>query len=406
MNQNMSLFYGLESLLGVIGLYPFIVNLLKLESPNALETKIKNIFLNLATLLLIRFPYQAFNNPLSKRLTYALATILILNVFLYFETLLRKHMPLQMKISVSFFVIIFLIDTLFLDFINNQMHLVALGAIALLIMTGIVSVALLRKRTEYTRSENSLINISLISLVFLVLFLLSDAPFFYQLLRLPHLGVLGILLFTYASFHDQTLMTNNYNFLKKILKSIILSLFSLFTLSTLLPTVDNNIAVHAFVLLMNIILVIRIHFQAKELSDSNSFYSFIEHLVESDKTSLKAFLNDIYQFFNKLETKSIGELELKNYNINNFNNYFNKSKTHLISIIDLRNTLLQKNEDLEIVEQMIDLLEGLEMSHLFRVSEKHSKYITFNFYMIGQSNIIYSQTALISEVSKIFDKDI
>jgi hypothetical protein len=411
MNQNFSLFYGLESLLGVIGLYPVIIKLRNLDTPNPLESKIKNIFLNLAALLVIRFPYQAFGNHLSKRLTYALATILILNIFLYFETLLRRHMPLFLKISVSIFVFSFLIDTLFLNFIHEEGHLIALGVVALLIMSSIIITAILRKKSDYTRSENSLIDISLISLVLLVIFLLSDTPTFHQILKLPHLGVMGILLFTYASFHDQTIMSNNKIFLIKLIKTMLFSGLAVYMLSSLLPGLANNIAIHSFVLMMNIILVIRIHFQAKELEASNNMFNFIENLVESDKTSLDTYMKDMYKFFSGLEVKSFNELELKSYNMEGINSYFTTNKTHLISVLDLRNMLskeknknTENNNQLEIIEQMVDLLEKFEMSHLFRLNEKHARYVAFNFYLIGQSNIIYSQTALISEVAKIFDK--
>jgi hypothetical protein len=57
----------------------------------------------------------------------------------------------------------------------------------------------------------------------------------------------------------------------------------------------------------------------------------------------------------------------------------------------------------EIIEQMIDILERFEMSHLCRVSSKHPLFILFNFHMIGRSNLVYTQTALITEVAKIFD---
>jgi len=407
-NSNLNYYHAFEALLGVAGIWPVLLRLCRLENPNPIETRFKWILVSLYALFIVRFFYEAFQFELGLRITYAIASIILFTIFLYFEVLYRRHMPVALKIFSVLGCGYFILEALFSSLVVKDSELIGFGAFGLIMNLSIVFMGIIRRRNDYTKNENQLIKLSLWALPIVYLLFITDMKVFRDFIHIPRLGVSGALLFTYAAFFDQSVNSEQSSFSWRICKSSFFSIFLTGMLCTLLRIYDWFMISYFFVFLLNANLVIRIHFFAKTLDANDNFFTFVKSIVEADKRRLVPFLRETRNFFQGLDIKMLSAEDLNLYDLINIHSFFKQNQTHLFNIFDLRNLLSQKKESsnepeasLEVIEQLIDILDKNDMSHICRVSIKHSVFVVFNYHQAGQSKVVYTQTALISEISEL-----
>src|SRR5262245_34993819 len=106
-------FDGLLSFLVAFGLLLVLRRLHRSESLTSFEKKLYWILIYLCLLLVIRVPYIGFQiHMFFGPMTYMAASLFAFSVFLYFETLLRRHMPLWVKIFSSLGTVYFVLASL------------------------------------------------------------------------------------------------------------------------------------------------------------------------------------------------------------------------------------------------------------------------------------------------------
>lgn len=416
---NIEHFDALMSLLGIIGLWHAYHRLHKIENLNPVERRLKFILLCMLSLLFFRFPDQYIKDShvIFAILTYVSAIGLSFANFLFFETLMRKHMPLWLKIYMSLSSLYFLIVALMGKLHGNMTQLRPFIAYILISIFFLVLVVGLRKRSEHTPVENQLLNLSLISLVILGPFFLTDIVTLK--LDFPNLGALGALIFAYMSMYNQSLFLQNRRILFRFLKSIYLALFLSFMVWELIPQMPLHIVGRIFAMSLSAILIVRIFYAVKHLQTDSEIFGFVNAVLKSDKSNTKSYLKSMSDFFSKVEKKVLNPDSLHGYDLQLWTSVFDSGGGSTLSLFQIREELedhklavsnkakapILTNEKKRCFEQVVDVLEKYEMTHILKLNSKEQVYIVFQVPMVGYEKLTQLHTDLVRMASELIVKN-
>lgn len=404
--MNILVFDGFISFIGAVGLWPVFLRLWRSSNLIPLEKNLKWVMLFFFVVLLIRIPDLSFGISGFGHVVYLFSTLLSFSLFLYLETLLRRHMPLWLKIFISVGSGIFIIDTILGNLSENKEHLVYYGAFLFLAAIFSSLVCLFRNRSDYSRAENTMIDINFISVLFLVPIVLTDITT-YGIEGLPRMGVLGILLFAYVSLYNQALFQDRGYLLKRLFKSFVFSI--LLTLATVYIVNDWSLEItgRLFTLFFSVNLIFRIYYAVKHLDGEDEFYGFVRAVNDSSKDKLINFLLNIEVFFGKLDRLVLTRADLAKYDAQGIYDMFETHHTHLFNIFDIQESLSSKeitNTKAEMYEQIIDLLEKHEMTYVCKFGKSEPILVLFHVPMVAYQPMIELKTRLIAEVSHLVER--
>lgn len=415
---NIEHFDALMSLLGIIGLWHAYHRLHKIENLNPVERRLKFILLCMLSLLFFRFPDQYIKDShvIFAILTYVSAIGLSFANFLFFETLMRKHMPLWLKIYMSLSSLYFLIVALMGKLHGNMTQLRPFIAYILISIFFLVLVVGLRKRSEHTPVENQLLNLSLISLVILGPFFLTDIVTLK--LDFPNLGALGALIFAYMSMYNQSLFLQNRRILFRFLKSIYLAIFLSFMVWELIPQMPLHIVGRIFAMSLSAILIVRIFYAVKHLQTDSEIFGFVNAVLKSDKSDTKSYLNSMSDFFSKVEKKVLMPGTLHGYDLQLWASVFDSGGGSTLSLFQIREELdehrlavsskskspIISSDKKRCFEQVVDVLEKYEMTHILKLNSREQVYIVFQVPMVGYEKLTQLHTDLVRMTSELIVK--
>ncbi|HWU44639.1 MAG TPA: hypothetical protein VN132_14405, partial [Bdellovibrio sp.] len=269
---------------------------------------------------------------------------------------------------------------------------------------------LFRNRKEYSRSENTMLDISVIGLFFLAILFISDITS-YSIPYIPKLGALGGLLFTYFSLFNQALVKDRSFILRKLGKTLLFAAVLLVPASLLFNDFDWDIGTRLFVFLVDVLLIFRIYSAVKFLNGEDDFYKFVYQFVDSEKRNLPDLKKKISELFAKAEMKLLGRDELKNYDLEKIFSLFAKHQTHLFNLEDIRQILLDEGrkanlppEEVQVYEQIQHLLDENEMNYICLISTKSGDLLLLHIPYVAYDQIIQTKTSLIRDYAKIIDQ--
>ncbi len=157
---------ALVTWLGAAGTLSYLVHILRAPTRSTLERRALYLLAVLAWLLAVRgFAWLRPESRLLVTLTFAAATLLPLTMALFVEGLLRRHLPLWLKVlaagsSVAFF----LLNALGLMWTSDAVSF-AFPAALLLVMLSLGGVLVARDRSSLSRAENQLVSGCLIAVL-------------------------------------------------------------------------------------------------------------------------------------------------------------------------------------------------------------------------------------------------
>jgi hypothetical protein len=415
MIENLNYFDAFLNVLGIIGTWPAIQRLCYSRSPTPLESKLKWILISLTAMMLVRIPYIGFKISEMGPLVYLFAISSAYCVFLYLETLMRKHLPLWTKLYITFgslyFVSLTLGNRLARDMDNLLIFAFFVSSMAVIALF----LAFFRTRTEHSKVENSLIDQLGVTIILLTPLLLTDI-FSYGLVGLPRFGVAGILILTYFSLYNQAMFSTRSKVFKKILKSIGFSVLLTFAMG-LLAHGGNfaqwSLAIEGriFVLCFCVNLIFRIHFAVKQLDGDEDMFNFLKIVNESRKTSVGGFLKDLNSFFGNMDRVVLSNGSLKDFDIETFLKLMEPNPSSVFSIFELK-TMIEENEDkknlnrkeVQAIEQMIHLLEKHEMTYISQIGKRTPHFLLFNVPMAAYRETIDVKNKIIHDMSILIEK--
>lgn len=419
---NIPAFDALMSLMGLLGVWQSYKRIHHIAEPNPVERRLKLILVSMLGLLFFRFPDQYLSNAPTffPILTYVSAMALSFANFLFFETLMRKHMPLWVKIymtaTTGYFLIVALMGQL-----HGNIHMIRPFIIYILLSILILAlVVLFRRRQEHTKVENQLLDLSLLSLVILGPFFLTDIVTLK--LDFPNLGALGGLIFSYMCLYNQSLFLQNRKIFFRFLRSIYLALFMTFMISQLMNQLPTVILGRIFVMCLSAILVVRIYYAVKHLDADKELFGFVDSVIKSDKTNSSSFLNSMSDFFSKVEKKVIREKHLEGYDKTLWASVFDVEGGSTLSLFQINEKLEDHREALrdgrsgvksqetlpaekkKVFEQVKDLLEKYEMTHILKLNSKEHIYVCFQVPIVGYERLALLNTDLVRMTGELISK--
>lgn len=407
MDLNLRIFDALMPLIGLVGIWPALVLLFKSTSPNPAERRLKYVLLVMGSALLFRAGYVYTGKIWLGAIVYSLFILNILYVFLYYETLLRRHFPLLLKIFMVVGSAIFLGFTL-----AGQMphELLVLRAFLIFVTIGqgwVLAMIFTRNRDDYSRSENRYIDLTVITLLVLSPFFFTDISSF-KLGDFPRMGTLGALFFTYVSINAEQLFENSKRLYGKAIKVFLFSLILTGAVLSLLPHQSGAVQSRVFVLFLCVNLIFRIYYAVKHVTGADTLSRFLEKVQESPKNSRDEFLRDMNQIFSGVRKQMITAKELPLSESKGIAEVFLSRQASVFSIYELRQivedpavvagTTLQ---DLESIEKMIHLLEEKKMNHLCLVDPDDGVYLLFDLIAIGYGRQIRLQAGFSVEMARM-----
>jgi hypothetical protein len=403
------LFDACMNILGAIGLYPAIRRLLRAPRLNPLEIRLKWILIFMFLMMLVRIPVVGFDiSGLFVPLTYLIALLLQFAVYLYFETLQRRHMPKASKIFLSLGTIYLAIATFLGALPQHKETVWAFAGFIALNFISVIIICIFRNRKHYTHAENLLIDLSVLALVILAPMTVSDMnlnlPF-----AVPKMGVIGSLIFAYVSLYNQALFQEKRLFLLRLGKSILFSIFLAGSTCLLVSRQEPQIVFRLFMIFLGTNLVYRIWFAIKHLDGEDDFYGFVRAVSDSDKTNLRGFLLSLNDFFGLVDKKVVHSAELRlEYNFLGILKVFESHQTHLLSLFDIKEIQSHPDDaihpqDLEIYDQLADLLEKNEMTYICMLGTTEPIFVLFEVPMVGYRQMIELKTKLVSDFAKLIE---
>lgn len=410
-----SYFDAFINILGIIGTWPAITRLCQSRSPTPLESKLKWLLIFLSAMMLVRVPYVGFQVIELGPFVYIFAIFSAYSVFLYLETLMRKHLPLWTKIYISIGSLYFVGLSIGQNLATKGLNLLYFAFFIASMAVMALFIAFFRNRDEHTRVENSLIDQLGLTIILLTPLLLTDI-FSYGFVGLPRFGVCGILIMTYFSLYNHALFSDSFKIFKKIIKSAAFSgllTFAIGLLSHGKNFQEWNLPVEGrtFVLFFIVNLVFRIHYAAKQLDGEDDAFGFLKFINESKKSNMSGFMKDLNSYFGKMDRVVVNPGHFKEYDTQTFIQIFLKNPSRLYSTFDLK-LMLDENEEkklfefkeIQAIEQMIHLLEKNEMTYILQIGQSSPHYLLFNVPMAAYREMIDIKSKIISDISNLIEK--
>lgn len=406
--MNIDFFDGLLSLLAMVGVWPVMIRLFRDPSPNPIEVRLRAILLLTFIFLGTRFPYMGLNMRELGPLVFALAIILSFSTFLFFETLLRRHMPMWMKILLSFGSLYFIGLALLAGLDRDPESLMYFAGFLVISQLSTVTVCLVRDRSCYSSSENRFIDVCVVSLLFLVPFYLSDMTEMIQT-PLPRLGVIGALLFTYFSLSTESIFQRKGYVLLRLLRAFVIAVILTWMATSLHPTLIEG-RDRIFILFFSVIMIFKIYDTVKWMDGRDPFSKFVSEALELDKRDRAKFLEQLATLFRKINMRILSDEEVKDYPISHWIELFELRQTTTLSIYELRELLTRQdlrgsysNEQLETSEQMIRLMERNGTDALSVIPWSQPVFVLFEVTLAGYLSQVRMQVDLVSQMGSLFD---
>lgn len=403
------------NILGIIGTWPAIKRLWSSRSPTPLESKLKWILISFSAMMLVRIPYVAFDAKEIGPVVYLCAVMAAYFVFLYLETLMRKHLPLFVKIYMlvgsSYFIFLAFSKKLARHTDNLLSFALFISSMAVLALF----ITFFRKRSEHSRVENSLIDQFGITLILLMPLMLTDI-FSYGIPNLPRFGVCGILMLTYFSLYNQAIFSTRSTIFKKMLKAVGFALLLTVGIGVLLQGVHIDqwsleTQGRAFAFLFAVNLIFRIHFAVRHLDGNEELAEFIKVLSQSKKSTIGSFLNDLNSFFGNMDRMLLSCEDLKSYDVQTISQLMSKNPSSVYSFFELKEMIAQNEEtkmlgphEVHAVEQMVHLLEKYEMTYFSQFGSRKPYFLLFSVPMVAYREMIDVRTKIIHDVSLLIEK--
>ena len=406
MNLQLSLnfinhFDGIISLIAAFCLLPSMINLYNKVHLNYTENKIFSILLWTSILFLLRFPFLFFNYTKLAGPVYSVALFLSFYVALYFEALLRKHFPLWFKLYIVLGSVVFLFIVNFEHIMIDPLFLYLFSGFLISLQLIILIFCLLREKTEYSIVENININLSLVGLIVIVPLMLTDITTLG--LNFPKFGVIGGLIMCYVSMYDQVLTDGVFSPTKKVIKSIFVSLVLLIPVYFLIETTEIQILARFFILFLIIQLAFRIQQSLKNLEDSSDTGRFISAINSADHRNVMRFLISIKKYYHQVLLQIYNLKNLDRYSIEKIYQFFKKQDIKILSLEQIRQQLQTATEEqnLEhslVYEQLIDLLETEQMTHVFLLGHKECYVVLLQIPAFQYETLLQSQVSILDRI--------
>ena len=383
--------------MGALGVFGYLVHIHRSTAASFLERRTRLLLWCLGALLLIRGFAWLDAGPLLRTLTFLPATLLPLAALLFTEALLRRHAPLWIKLYVAAGTVGFFLVNLFPIW---GWH-VALLAFMATTFGALVVLLVSRQRQALSPPENRLIDAVLLAMLAAVPLTVTD---FRIDLGLPwnRMGALGALIFVYtlarmAARHDQERMAwreiAGIVLWAALLAGVMLAVGREATVPRL---------VHALSLALGFVLLFAVFDLLRHLRAQERERSFLRWLADARTSSTEAFLLALKDCPVAEEHLTLRSADLAGYDVDALVRRLDAQRG-VVRMSRLRGkaAAAAAGEEREVDEQLVDLLETYDMSHLCLVSAEPPLLLLVNHPQLADAGAHELEMALIQKLGRL-----
>jgi hypothetical protein len=361
---------------GAAGVWGYVSFVLNNRTRSALERNTL-VLLHCALVLLVVRGFQwLFAWPWLAYVRYVPTALLPLAVVLFGESLMRRHMNLQMKLYVAAGTVVFVLLAVF-DLLRGQPVLLAALAsyeVSVILLTGLI--VWRTDRTSLTKSESRLIGAMFVAAVVSVPLILTD----YRdvLTWIPRrFGSAAPLVLVYVLVR----LHHREDTIGRVFREVIGMFVQASLVALSFMAISSNLAVDEFLqflpLALVLVFVFTIFYRLKAVSVESRGVSFLQWLLHAKMSGLQSFLTSLRRLPETREHVLLQESELKSYDAERILAYLDRER-RILSLAHLRQKAAADLPGREVAEQLVNLLERQGMSHLGLTGRRPATLLLLN----------------------------
>lgn len=333
----------------------------------------------LAGLLSIRGVYWITVHPGAGQLVFVFATLLPLLCTLFVEQLLRRHHPFWLKVFALSVSVFFGLGNLFSSMISNEVLLLAfLGSFVFTLLANawfLIRAEIDSLNPAELRMARAMVAVAAVGALLAVTDFREELP--YATVRLGGLGPLIMICFLLGA----ATMTPGVRML--VIEPIIAFVFALvlaaaFAMASVGTSDFDNSVLRGLPVAVAWILLTVIVVRVRSLSIANPSNRFLRWLLHARLDSASGFISSLRKLSTADGHVVLGPGDLSGYAVDR---WFGSepARREPLALAELRAAKSGlAGERLDVAEEMIDLLEKHEMTHIILVSEKPMLIVLFN----------------------------
>jgi peptidoglycan/LPS O-acetylase OafA/YrhL len=386
--------------MGALGVFVYLGHIQRSAAKSFLESRTRLLLLCLGALLLVRGFAWLEPSRLLRTLTFLPAALLPLAATLFVEALLRRHVPLGMKLWVAAGTVVVFVANLFGVRTWNVGLLVFMAATFAFLVVLLVR----RRRSTLSPPENRLVDAVLLAMLAAVPLTVTD---FRVDLGLPwnRMGALGALVFVYTLVRMSSRRDGERITWRELATIAVWAalLGGLMLALVREPTVPR--AVHALSLGFGFVLLFAVCDGLRQLRAQGRARSFLRWLLEAKTSSASDFLAALADCPVAEEHVTLGSAELQGHDVKALVRRLDGGRC-VVRLSELRSAAAidvaeRAGEELEVDEQLADLLETYGMTHLCLVTASPPLLLLVNYPQLADAAAHELEMALVQKLGRL-----
>jgi hypothetical protein len=388
--------------LGAGGVWGYVSFVLNNRTRSALERNTLFLLYCALALLALRGLQWLFAWPWLTYVRYVPTALLPLAIVLFGESLMRRHMNLNMKLYVAAGTVVFVFLALF-DLLRG--HPALLVALASYELSVILLTALLVWRTDrtwLTASESRLIGALFVAAVVSVPLILTD----YRdvLTWIPRrFGSAAPLVLVYVLVR----LHHRQDTIGRVFREVIGMFVQASLVALSFMAISSNLAVDEFFeffpLSLVLVLVFTIVYRLKAVSVESRGVSFLQWLLHAKMSGLQSFLTSLRRLPATREHVLLREPELKGYDVERILAYLDRER-RILSLSQLRQQAAADLPGREVAEQLVNLLERQGMSHLGLTARRPATLLLLNSPLLPGAHLEEVKVNVILKLCRVLQR--
>lgn len=343
-------------------------------------------------------------NSLLGVLTFVPVTLFPLASTLFVEALLRRHTHLLLKLYVAAGTIVFLYADLFEGLASKTELLGGLLFFLVSTLAALTVQVMTRDRRQLSAAENRFIDVIALAAVALVPLAVTDYRKVFTWIRAPRMGGIAGLLFVWALMRPagdaRPVWALGLEGLGVVARSAIVAIVLIVALGAAgAASFADALAIALAATLATIVLE---RLKALQLEDREA--SFLNWLLRADTRSFEGLIGSLRDLPLTEEHIALRGADLEGYDAAAISRLF-AGDDALLSRSSLRHETTARGEAaLEAMEELVDILEKYEMTHVALVCHQPPTLLLLNLPLVA-GQLYETQVRLIEKQFRLLERD-
>jgi hypothetical protein len=382
--------------LGALGVGRYLMYIHRQRSRSLLEHRMLMLLYCLGAFCLARGFWGLVPGRWMSTATVAPAVLLPLAATLFVEGMLRRHMSLALKITVTAGSVVFFIWNL-LPSGRSEVFFLPFTIYALATFAWLALTLIRRDRDDIAPMENRFADAASVSLIVAAALALTE--FGIRPAWMPYgLGGLGVLIFLFACVHLTDSRMRRLGILGELAQFFAegAAIAAIYALAV--HSIDRSLVLLVFLLSSSFVFLFGLRWRLRSLARRRRG-SLRSWLVNADATTLDEFIIALRRAPWSVQPLFLREQELADYD-EALADYLIKHRG-LASLAQLRTRVRTGGADVAGAEQLIDLLESHDMTYVALLGEHPTTLMLVNLPDVAGVEAAAAEIALIQKIGRL-----